>query len=363
MKQYTQDKKYYSIECLRFVFAICIIYFHLLHSFIMPYTDDSAVYKTLAVDARYMKYIVECFFIISGYFLYQSIQRHPDRSFREFFRAKIARLWPVLACSICISMVLGKKSFTTSFLNLFFLQSSGIVSDWSGLNWYVSAFFIAEVFYFVLYKCFHNSAVMKLLILLLVCGGYAVNLFFMSGGFGRKMVYGVLNLGLARGIAGVGWGYMLGMMFEFLKNMYRKLPEKESCSQIAELGISVIEISAALMLAVNFFYSKEAFRNQIIVVVLFTALFICFLTRRGILSLLMDHPFWGILGKYTYSMYVMQETAFVILQHTFWKNTTYIQMHPIIAIMLSIISATILGITAYYFIERPGAIVMKRILF
>ena len=77
----------------------------------------------------------------------------------------------------------------------------------------------------------------------------------------------------------------------------------------------------------------------------------------------MDHPFWGILGKYTYSMYVMQETAFVILQHTFWKNTTYIQMHPIIAIMLSIISATILGITAYYFIERPGAIVMKRILF
>mgnify|MGYP002766012776 CR=1 FL=1 len=244
MKQYTQDKKYYSIECLRFVFAICIIYFHLLHSFIMPYTDDSAVYKTLAVDARYMKYIVECFFIISGYFLYRSIQRHPDRSFREFVRAKIARLWPVLACSICISMVLGKKSFTTSFLNLFFLQSSGIVSDWSGLNWYVSAFFIAEVFYFVLYKCFHNSAVMKLLILLLVCGGYAVNLFFMSGGFGRKMVYGVLNLGLARGIAGVGWGYMLGMMFEFLKNMYRKLPEKESCSQIAELGISVIEISA-----------------------------------------------------------------------------------------------------------------------
>ena len=69
MNQNPSYRKLYNIEFIRFVFALCIIYFHLLHSFIMPYTEDSALYQHLADQARYAKYIVECFFLMSGYFL------------------------------------------------------------------------------------------------------------------------------------------------------------------------------------------------------------------------------------------------------------------------------------------------------
>ena len=72
------EKRYYNIEFLRFAFAICIVYFHLLHSFMMDYTGNADLYIWLAEQSKYAKYIVECFFIISGYFLYHTIQRHPE---------------------------------------------------------------------------------------------------------------------------------------------------------------------------------------------------------------------------------------------------------------------------------------------
>ena len=99
------EKRYYNIEFLRFAFAICIVYFHLLHSFMMDYTGNADLYIRLAEQSKYAKYIVECFFIISGYFLYHTIQRHPEMTTQGFIMRRIIRLWPVLACSIMISAV------------------------------------------------------------------------------------------------------------------------------------------------------------------------------------------------------------------------------------------------------------------
>ena len=55
-------KKLKNIEFLRFVFAGSIVYFHLLHSALMPYTDNAEIYQCLAEQSKYTKYIVECFF-------------------------------------------------------------------------------------------------------------------------------------------------------------------------------------------------------------------------------------------------------------------------------------------------------------
>ena len=202
-------KKYYNIDFVRFIFAVSIVYFHLLHSAMIPYIGRSTVYGMLAEQAKYTKYIVECFFIISGYFLYHTITKHPEKSILDFCVSRISRLWPVLACSVIISVFINKKSVYASFIDLFFLQSSGLATDWKGLNWYVSAFFVVELFYFGLYKCYRNSSKMKLLICLLIYFGYELNINFTDGEFGRKMAYGIINLGLARAVAGIGLGYML----------------------------------------------------------------------------------------------------------------------------------------------------------
>ena len=126
MNQNPSYRKLYNIEFIRFVFALCIIYFHLLHSFIMPYTEDSALYQHLADQARYAKYIVECFFLMSGYFLYQSIRKHPGQSTGEFVCRKISRLWAPLACSVILMAVFfWKRSLC------FFSGSSVSPVQWS----------------------------------------------------------------------------------------------------------------------------------------------------------------------------------------------------------------------------------------
>lgn len=351
-------RKYYNIEFIRFLFAVSIVYFHLLHSAMMPYTGKEEIYNFLAEQAKYTKYIVECFFIISGYFLYQSIKKHPEKSTLEFMVSRICRLWPVLACSVILSVFINGKSWYTSLLDLFFLQSSGLVTDWKGLNWYVSAFFIAEVFYFILHRCFHNSVKMKLLICVFVYFGYELNINFMDGGFGRKMLYGMFNLGLARAVAGIGLGYMLADVWGCITEKHRSSHSSDEQGKLS-VSISVVEVITFGMLLLDFFYGKKACDDQFIVVLLFAIFLLCLLTRKGIFSALTDHKWCGILGRYAYSVYVMQEVAFGILKRTFWKNTGYLERYPVCSIMISVVITFGIGIITYHLVERPSGRLLK----
>ena len=108
-----------NIELLRFFFAVSIVYFHLLHSFMMPYVQGAEVYQLLAEQSRYAKYIVECFFIMSGCFLYRSLLAQPNQTAWDFLTKKILRLWPVLAVSTVLSVVFLDVPLDQGILNLF----------------------------------------------------------------------------------------------------------------------------------------------------------------------------------------------------------------------------------------------------
>lgn len=358
MEQKKISKKLNNIEFLRFAFAVCIVYFHILHSAIIPYTGENSVYQYLAEQSKYTKYIVECFFMISGYFLYQSIQRHPDRTAGGFVFRRVIRLWPVLACSTILSVIFMKKSVCSGLINLCFLQSTSLATDWKGLNWYVSAFFFAEIFYFMLYKAMKNISGRRLFFCLLVYFGYSLNIMTTDGEFGRKVVYGVFSLALARAVAGVGLGCLVGEIFETIQN--RKTDLKIFCKKrTMVLLISILEIMSLLLLVSDFFAGKTAPKNQFIVVILFCILFLCMLTRKGIFSRIVSCSRLCALGKYAYSIYVMQETAFLLMKKTVWKNTLFVQEHIFFCLILSIFAAVLLGIFTYHFVEKPAG---KKIL-
>lgn len=348
-----------NIELLRFFFAVSIVYFHLLHSFMMPYTQGAEIYQLLADQSRYAKYIVECFFIMSGCFLYRSLLARPDQTAWDFLTKKILRLWPVLAVSTVLSVVFLDVPLDQGILNLFFLQSTGLTTGWKGLNWYVSAFFFAEVFYFLLYKVMKNSKAMKLLICLLVYFGYVLNITSTEGGFGRAVVHGVFSLAMARAVAGVGLGYLLGNIYDSLKKRVQTAAPEAKKKLIQ--WISLTEIISFLGLLYDFFMGKAAGKNQFVVVILFSALFLCMLTEKGILSRLASRiPLWKF-GKYAYSIYVMQETAFYILEKTLWKNTELLKEHAGAALLFSLTGAVILGILSYYAVEKPAAECGRRV--
>lgn len=344
-----------NIELLRFFFAVSIVYFHLLHSFMMPYTKGAEIYQLLAEQSRYAKYIVECFFIMSGCFLYRSLLTRPDQNARDFIIKKILRLWPVLAVSTVLSVVFLDVPLDQGILNLFFLQSTGLTTGWKGLNWYVSAFFFAEVFYFLLYKVMRNSKAMKLLICLLVYFGYVLNITSTEGGFGRAVVYGVFSLAMARAVAGVGLGYLLGNIYDSIQKRVQTVSPEDAPRKKLIWWVSFAELISFLALLYDFFIGKAAGKNQFIVVILFSVLLLCMLTEKGFLSRMAGRiPFWKF-GKYAYSIYVMQMPAFYMLKHTLWKNTELLKEHAGAALLLSLTGAVLLGIVSYHLAEKPAA--------
>ncbi len=279
----------------------------------------------------------------------------PDQTAWDFLTKKILRLWPVLAVSTVLSVIFLDVPLDQGILNLFFLQSTGLTTGWKGLNWYVSAFFFAEVFYFLLYKVMKNSKAMKLLICLLVYFGYVLNIASTDGEFGRAVVCGVFSLAMARAVAGVGLGYLLGNIYDSIQKRVQTVSPEGALRKKLIWWVSFAELISFLALLYDFFMGKAAGKNQFIVVILFSVLFLCMLTEKGILSRLASRiPLWKF-GKYAYSIYVMQETAFYILEKTLWKNTELLKEHAGAALLLSLTGAVILGILSYYAVEKPAA--------
>ena len=357
-----KNGKYYNIEAIRFLFSVLIIYYHIFHSNIMNFTGGSAFYSRLKESSDYAGIIVECFFILSGFFLYYSYCKNPSKSAGQFVFDKFSRLWPVFFVATVAETFFYEAEIYPLFLNLLFLQSIGISPIVRGINWYVSSLFWVLIFYFVLLKYTKNKKKLNIFIGVIVYFSYMILLSAFNGGFGREVVYGVFSGALLRALAGVGLGYLIAVCAENVRNMPSVRNFKPSAVQniLITAVISLCELAFFALLLVHFLYKEKAYEKQFIVVILYSGLLLCMLTEKGILSRLCNNKIIGSLGKYTYSIYIMQQTSFYILQRTLWKNTDFVQNHALRCIAVSVLFSVVLGIAVYYIIEKPSARLLKK---
>lgn len=350
------SRKLNQIEFMRFAFVVVIVYYQILHSNIMAYVGDQAGYEILASECKYASYIVECFFILGGYFFYYSFWKKPDQSFWEFVYKKIARLWPVLAFSILIGIIFFGYHLWPQLFNLLFLQCIGLSKEYKGINWYISSFFFALLFYFALLKVIKDKKKQNLLIAVLVYFGYVLNIGTTDGGFGRETVYGFINLGLFQAIAGIGWGYLLAASIASIKGLpgIKSFSPDKAQKRLCFIVVSITEASVVFLLMRHFFCESQAYDNQFIVVILFTALLLLMLYGKGLLSRICNRPLFGIWGKYTYAIYVMQQTSFDILKKTLWKNTDFVANNMYLCLAVSVAFSILFGILIYYVVEQPS---------
>ena len=78
-------------------------------------------------------------------------------------------------------------------------------------------------------------------------------------------------------------------------------------------------------------------------------MFVLFLLKRGILSSLLNNKILAYGGKYSYSIYVMQQCSFIL------SGQIIKQIHCSdgVALALVMLNAILLGIVTYYLIEKP----------
>ena len=117
---------------LRIILAVAIVVFHVL------YGGGFAWKVECAKSFRGAPLIVQCFFIVAGFFLARSFRVH-DREYIVFVRDKIARLWPVLFLCVAWMMVVGGLNGTQFIMNSLFLQCIGFTNQYRGITWYVSS--------------------------------------------------------------------------------------------------------------------------------------------------------------------------------------------------------------------------------
>ncbi len=147
----------YSIDFLRFIFCIMIVYLHLTDMCLPMLTK-------IFNNSTYMggfALCVEAFFIMAGYFLFLS-----NKDIKKFILARILRLWPLLFFSVILTGIMRLFHLTNLSLgkwdlyNLFFLQGTGIYQGCAtnGCAWFVGVLFWVSIFYFVIKKLFRFKA-------------------------------------------------------------------------------------------------------------------------------------------------------------------------------------------------------------
>lgn len=348
-------KRYYNIDFLRLVFAAGIVYFHILHANIMSYTGNIVMYKQLQKLCDGAGYIVECFFIMAGYFLYISIEKSKEKTFVEFVTRKLVRLWPVVAFCCLLEVIFFGAKPVSAFMNAFFLQCVGVTIDFKGINWFISPYFWGMLFYAGLLRVF-NKKTSLWIIAIIVYFSYVANISACKGGFGRATVYGILNLGMLRALAGMGLGIGLSVLCESLeKNCVLNLKPLW-----AKMIASCVEIFSGVYLF-SYFFLGYRHNSGFILVQVFTLLLLAFVYGKGIISNLLNYKIWSILAQYSYSVYIMQQISFYIMRKTLW-TTSFVSQVGMCLTISTLFSVLIGGIT-FYLVEKPGYALSKFVSF
>lgn len=359
-KSKRKNKKFYNVDFIRFIFSVFIVYYHILHNNIFSATGTESEFLTeLANECSYASFIVECFFIIAGYFLFKSYNKNPGLSVKEFAYNKFARLWPVLFVSIAIGVIFFGNKEMPAFFNVLFLQCIGVTKDYAGITWYVSPFFWTILFYFVLMKCIKDKKKCNILIGVISFFSYT---FLVNNYFGRETLYSVFSLGLLRALGGIGTGYLIAVCLDSIKNLQSVKSFKPNGFQkfLIFIIFSLLEAGSFAMLMRHFFIKSRAYSNQFFVVIMFTLLFVCLLSGKGIFSLIFNNKFFGFFGRFSYSIYIMQMVSFWILGDTLWNDLGYVENDSLRCLAVSVAFSVVLGIVAYYVVELPSAALLKR---
>jgi len=351
-----KPQKLYSVEFVRFVFAAIIVYYHILHSNIQGAAEGMPIYERLYDNCAYAGAIVEAFFIISGYFLFKSFLHKPNLSVKEFAYNKFARLWPVLALYLLIGLIFFYFNPYDCFYNALFLQAVGVTPKVSGITWYVSPLFFTMIFLFALYKNFKNKTKFHLLLGVFVYFSYVLLVNNCGTVFGRDTIYGVFSLSVLRAVAGLGLGYLIGAAVQSFEKLDYVRNDKGNrfSGAVIFLVVSAAEIISLYFMMRHFFDAQNSMKQEFFFVLLFTVFFLCLISRKGIFTVLFNHKLFGFVGKYAYSIYMMQQIAFYILQKTFWQNTAYMHAHFVRTLVISTALSIVFGIAVYYIVEKPS---------
>ena len=349
-----QVQHYPAIDSLKFIFSVIIVYFHLLHSNMKGTIGTTNVYAMLSKACDGSGLIVECFLIIAGFFIYRTFLAG-RQTLAGFSVSRVVRLWPVFAFYVLCAWALTSYTLENTILDLSFMRCTGISLEYKGIIWYIPPFFWCSILLYAILRVLEKEKAL-LVVALLTYAAYCLNLNNLTGGVGRRVVYSWVSLGMLRVLGGLGVGVLIGAGKEYLKGCFNSGP----ANRWSLVGTTIVELVCLSLLTCHCVVGS-LFGNAATAVILFSILFIMMTGSGGLISRCLGWAPLAKLGKYCYSIYVMQQIAFWCMAKTIWKwGKVYWMSEPVLAVAVSTLIAVVIGIITYYLVEQPCANWYKR---
>lgn len=344
-------ERFKNIDFLRFILAVIIVIFHYRGYFNFQLFAHCNV-------------CVDFFFIIAGFFLFKNIKGGDTFSFaKKRFLRLVPMLWLIVGLVLLVSLFISniKCSLGDNILRLFFLQSLGFSPETNGKNtglvvtWFIPVLFWVSIFYFYIHKIFEKKY-LNLIIWLIIIFSYV--LYYSGNKFGTgghaHTLYHFADVGVLRGLAGIGLGYFISMLYktDFLKN----------CTTGIKWFITGCEIFLMSFLAYYLlFTTKLPGKSGFVYIVTFSMLFYLFLSKQGYISKFFEKDFWTALGNSSYAIYIMHFPMFRILHFTIYKHySDFVSTHSILVFAIQTMLAILFGIFIHYIFEKPVGKYLKK---
>lgn len=153
-----------------------------------------------------------------------------------------------------------------------------------------------------------------------------------------------LTNGVLMGITGFGYG---GLIAQF---WLRKPLIRKTISRSSEIFITILEL-VILSYFVNILINCTQKYERIYYILIFTIIIIDFIYQWGYIAQLLNNKVFGHLGKWSYSIYMMQFPCFAYLKKRLWgKNFAGDRKAILVSSVLICIGV---GIATYYLVEKP----------
>lgn len=329
-----------SIELLRFLLAWVIVFAHFYH---FPH------WFGWAPEYRYFtrgSIAVECFFIMTFFFLV--LQTNKEKSWIDFCASRWVRLSPLIAVVTLMGYIYGmdpRWHLLDNLLNIFCVQTwlQFPPKNTVPQAWYCSTLFGISLIYLLLVKSFSKQKLTFLISLLSFIGLY---------GMLRPKEVGLISIyngnGVCRAFLCLGIGYLLASAY---KNRKESNPPCAWSYTIAEaLILAFLAYAFALCSS-----SHSIFGDRYVIVTAFASIFWLFLNKRGYISRLLEQDWCVILGRYSYSIFIVHLFVRTVAAAAA-KNDTILDFsksHPCLFIFIMCVITMALAASAYHLVEEP----------
>lgn len=351
-------EKLKNVEILRFIFIVQIMLMHL--------TCSAGLLKSLPVQVPLYLYLrkstcnayvgVDFFYIIAGFFLCYTFK---NTSCYEFTIKKYKRFLPTMSIALAIIFLLSccYDDIVFDWYKFFYTMTfTGSFTPYGGgYSWFIAPLFWASLFYFYLLKNFDKKYLNLVFPILTICS-YSLLINTSGNNFWnvRPQLFQFLNVGILRALAGMGIGYFAALLYR------EKLHKLRDINLAFPYRILITFIEIGLLFFIIYFGSIHVFKpNAMMFILVFSALFIAFLTKQGYVSRLMDNKLSVFLGKYVFTIYILEEAMHSYLRHLISEDPQLIIKYGGGVLFLVIIGHIGLCIVIYHCVRKLGELYEK----